>query len=78
MKNVKLVSELNDLEKRAIHAIKILVFMKYPPVSKCIVFKEADAVYTLNSDDAEWIHIWLTAKGRMNKEYNHFALPDSK
>lgn len=78
MRNIKLVSELNELEKSAIHAIKSLVLMKYPAGSKCVAFKEADIACTLNHDDPEWKHIWLIAKGRMNREFNLFSFPDSK
>lgn len=82
MKDVKLQSQLNDCEKSAIHAVKSLIFMEYPSLSKHIAFNEADEAYKLNSSDAEWIHIWLTSWIHIwltvNKEDNNFTKPDLK
>lgn len=77
MKNVKLQSKLNDVEKSAIHAVKALIFMKYPSLSKNIAFLEADQAYKLNSIDAEWMRIWLTAKDSFSIEYNSFEIHDN-
>lgn len=76
MENVKLQSELNDVEKSATHAVKALIFMKYPFLSKNIAFLEADQAYRLNSTEPEWMQIWLTAKGLFNREYNIFEIHD--
>lgn len=76
MKKLKLKSELSDIEKSAIHAVKALIFKEYPSLSKHITFKEATEAYKLNSNDAEWMHIWLIAKGPFNREFNNFEEPD--
>lgn len=78
MNNVKPISELNDIEKSAIHAVKSLIFIKYPSISKFIAFREADKALELNPTEPEWMHIWLLAKGPYNREYNNFAKPDLK
>lgn len=78
MKNVKPKSEFTNIEKSAIHAVKSLVFMKYPSLSKYIAFEEAQTARLLNSTDTEWMHIWLKAKGRINRDYNNFSLPDNE
>lgn len=76
MKNIKPISELSDIEKSALHAVKALIFMKYPSLSKRIAFEEAEKALKLNSTEPEWMHIWLLAKGPFNREYNNFAKPD--
>lgn len=76
MKNIKPISEMNDQEKSAIHAVKALVFFKYPSKSKRISFQEANNAFLLHPTNTEYLNIWLIAKGRINREYNNYAKPD--
>lgn len=76
MKNIKPKAELNNIEKSALHAVKALVFISYPSKSKHISFEEAVIACKLNPNEAEWLHIWLRAKGILNREYNNYANPD--
>lgn len=70
MKNVKPKSEFSCIEQSAIHGIKSLIFKKYPSKAKLIAFNEADKAIELNSDDVQWLCIWLLAKNPLNREYN--------
>lgn len=74
MKNVKPKVNLDKDEKSAIHAVKALVFEMYASSGNFqIAFKEAEEARGLNSDNTEWINIWLNIKGLMNRDYNNFA-----
>lgn len=76
MKNIKPINCLNRAEKAAICAVKARVFMEYPPKGNDIALKLADEACNLHSTEAEWIIIWLKAKGRVRRFYKQFDMPD--
>lgn len=70
------MNSLNQAEKSAICAVKARVFMEYPIVGNEIALKLADKARKLEPNESEWIMIWLKAKGRVRRYYNHYEMPD--
>ncbi|XP_050540163.1 uncharacterized protein LOC126904874 [Daktulosphaira vitifoliae] len=73
---IKQKSAMNKLEQSTLCAIKSIVFVEYPPKGNDISLDFALEAKTLNSEEPEWLNIWLKAKGRVRRFYSLFEMPD--
>lgn len=73
--NLKQINNFNRAEKAAVCAVKARIFMEYPPKGNDIALKFADQARTFHSTEAEWIVIWLKAKGRVRRYYEQYTIP---
>lgn len=78
IKSVKIVNSFNCAEKAAVCAVKARVFMEYPPKGNDIALTFSVQARNLYSTELEWMIIWLKAKGRVRRYYDHLNIMPEK
>jgi len=75
LNDIKPVKNFTKADKAAICAVKAKVFMEYPIKGNNIALEFINQAIANSTESAEWIVIWLKAKGRVRRYAEPFKIP---